>query len=216
VVALYRSRELKHRLEDGLSGIDGIRTVQANILTGNLLVIFDHQKPLEDIVWIIADRLTSTRSLVARQKEDDGMPPYVPTCRPPIAKGQAAYLTKDALRFTALPAVILGSSPLVTLPIAFVRTFALGLFHTSPILILLMSAIILMGQIVGKKEGWSRLDALYFSFVTASTIGYGDLRPTQRSTKLLSIAIGLVGLLLTGVLTAIGVNSAQKAFQKIP
>lgn len=216
VAELYRSHELKHHLEYSLNGVDGIHRVQANSLTGSLLMVFDQQKPIEDIVRLISDRLEPTRSPAHEQGEEDGVRQDAPTMHPPIPQGQVAHLSTDALRFTALPAVILGSSPLVTLPISFVRTFSRGLFHTSPILILLTAAIVLMGQIIGRKEGWSRLDALYFSFVTASTIGYGDLRPTQRSTKLLSIVIGLVGLLLTGVLTAIGVNSAQKAFQRIP
>lgn len=216
VASLYRSPEIKDRLECDLSNRDGIFSVQANVLTGSLLVIFDREKPIGDVVRLIADCLETKRPTVAGKKEDDWSPSYVPTGQPLFAAGQAVYLTGGALHFNSLPAVILRDSPLVALPNTFVRTFAIGLFHTSPILILLISLIVLMGQIVGRKEGWSRLDALYFSLVTASTVGYGDFRPTRKSSKLLSIAIGLVGLLLTGMLTAIGVNSAQKAFQRIP
>lgn len=36
-------------------------------------------------------------------------------------------------------------------------------------------------------EGWSWLDALYFSVVTLATVGYGDLVPTTPIAKLFTI-----------------------------
>lgn len=124
--------------------------------------------------------------------------------------------SSKALEFNALPIALLGSSPLILLPISFLRTFLVGLFQASPILLLFTTSIAILGLVVGKKEGWSRSDGLYFAFVTASTVGYGDLRPTQKSTKMLSILIGLLGLVLTGMVTALGVYSAQKAFERLP
>ena len=32
-------------------------------------------------------------------------------------------------------------------------------------------------------EGWSFVDALYFSVVSLATVGYGDLHPTTDATK---------------------------------
>ena len=43
------------------------------------------------------------------------------------------------------------------------------------ILLLTLAAIVTaLGQVVGKKEGWSRFDGLYWSFIAATTVGYGD------------------------------------------
>lgn len=36
-------------------------------------------------------------------------------------------------------------------------------------------------------EGWSKIDALYFSVMTMSTVGYGDLAPTTDNSKLFTI-----------------------------
>ena len=43
-------------------------------------------------------------------------------------------------------------------------------------------------------EGWSVIDALYFSVVTLTTIGYGDLVPTGDAAKLFTITYSLVGI----------------------
>ncbi len=43
-------------------------------------------------------------------------------------------------------------------------------------------------------EGWSLLDALYFSVVTLATVGFGDLTPTTDLAKLFT-----VGYIITGI-----------------
>jgi len=45
--------------------------------------------------------------------------------------------------------------------IQFLTTFGDGLFYAAPILLFLIFLIVLLGQMIGRKEGWSRLDALY-------------------------------------------------------
>jgi voltage-gated potassium channel len=213
IIPLYRSPLLKHRLESRLPGADGIRTVHGNELTSSLLVMFDRDKSLDDVIHLIADALEipvppankrGIRTALVRLPNDLS------------DTSEAICLSSRALVINALPVTILASSPLVLLPVAFLRTFLLGLFQASPILILFTTSIAMLGLVVGKKEGWSRSDALYFAFVTASTVGYGDLRPTQKSTKMLSILIGLLGLVLTGMVTAMGVYSTQKAFERLP
>ena len=43
-------------------------------------------------------------------------------------------------------------------------------------------------------EGWSYLDALYFSTMALTTIGFGDFAPTSNETKLFTIAYALIGI----------------------
>lgn len=67
-----------------------------------------------------------------------------------------------------------------------------------------------LGMLVGLREGWPIGDATYFTFVTGLTIGYGDLVPEHFSTRLMAVMIGLSGILLTGLVAAVGVRALQE------
>ena len=97
----------------------------------------------------------------------------------------------------------------------FLHMFALGMYYASPILLFLMLLITLIGQVIGRREGWSRVDAVYYAFITATTVGYGDFHPRYIFGKFGAICIALLGLLLTGIVVAIGVKAANVAFQEI-
>ena len=43
-------------------------------------------------------------------------------------------------------------------------------------------------------EGWSWIDALYFSIITLTTIGYGDFSPQTTAGKLFTIAYVILGI----------------------
>lgn len=43
-------------------------------------------------------------------------------------------------------------------------------------------------------EGWSWLDSIYFSVITISTIGYGDITPKTDAGKVITIFYVLCGL----------------------
>jgi Ca2+-transporting ATPase len=53
VAPLHRSPDLKKALESQLSGKNGIRSVSANILSGNILVLFDPDRDLSHIVAMV-------------------------------------------------------------------------------------------------------------------------------------------------------------------
>lgn len=55
------------------------------------------------------------------------------------------------------------------------------------LLFLLVTMLIGSTLFYSSIEGWSRIDALYFSVMTMSTIGYGDLVPTTDNSKLFTI-----------------------------
>ena len=101
------------------------------------------------------------------------------------------------------------------LTIVFLRDFVLGLWVMFPLLFSLLVAISWLGLIVGRREGWSRLDSIYWSFVTATTLGYGDLRPAKSSSKLIAILIAFLGLILTGIVIAAAVQATNTALKQL-
>ena len=53
-------------------------------------------------------------------------------------------------------------------------------------------------------EGWSWIDALYFSVITLTTIGYGDFSPQTTAGKLFTIGYILVGIgMILGFINAV-------------
>ena len=98
--------------------------------------------------------------------------------------------------------------------ITFLTLFSWSVYLLAPILIMLLIIVLMLGLIVGRMESWSRFNALYWALVTALTVGYGDIRPLKKPSKVLSIVIAWCGILLSGLLVAITVKAASIALEK--
>jgi hypothetical protein len=62
-------------------------------------------------------------------------------------------------------------------------------------LLLWVIIILLVGMIFYRQvEGWSWLDALYFSVITLSTVGYGDLSPDTPAAKIFTMVYIFSGI----------------------
>jgi len=82
---------------------------------------------------------------------------------------------------------------------------------TWPVLSAILGVQLALGLLTGFVEGWSFGDAVYFTFITGLTIGYGDLVARQTLTRVLAIGIGFSGLFLTGLIAAIAVHAMRSA-----
>ena len=65
-------------------------------------------------------------------------------------------------------------------------------------------------------EGWSVIDALYFSVMTMSTIGYGDFTPTTTFSKIFTIifAVLSIGVFVAVVSKIVTIILAEKKASK--
>lgn len=99
--------------------------------------------------------------------------------------------------------------------IEFLRVFLSDLIYASPVLGSLLILICVLGMIIGKIEGWSLSDSLYHAFINATTVGYGDFRPSRGHAKFLAVVLAFVGLIFTGMVVAVALHAANEAFDLV-
>ncbi|HVQ57669.1 MAG TPA: potassium channel family protein [Solirubrobacterales bacterium] len=74
------------------------------------------------------------------------------------------------------------------------------------------AALVLTGTLFyWRFEDWTIVEALYFSVVTLTTVGYGDLHPTTTETEIFTIFYILTGI---GVFVALLASVAQQYIEQ--
>lgn len=81
-----------------------------------------------------------------------------------------------------------------------------------PLLATIALLITTLGVVVGFIESWGRFDSIYWAFITATTVGYGDIRPLKRVSRVLSVLIALIGFTFTGIIVALAIDAATRSF----
>ena len=95
----------------------------------------------------------------------------------------------------------------------FFRALGHAIHLTWPVLSTILVVQVVLGLLIGFVEGWSVGEAIYFTFTTGLTIGYGDIVPRQALSRAFAIGIGVSGLVLTGVIAAIAVHAMRTALR---
>ena len=95
----------------------------------------------------------------------------------------------------------------------FLHNFYQVLWKTRAIIFGLFALLVVDATAIAYFEKMPFTDALYFTFVTGLTIGYGDLVPTTLLGRLVAIFTGLQGILITGLVTANAVFALRKTME---
>jgi hypothetical protein len=79
-----------------------------------------------------------------------------------------------------------------------------------------LMVVIVGGLIIGRLEGWSVCDSIYYSLVTASTIGLGDFSPQTKGGRIMAIIMIPTLVAAAGeVLAGIGLTLVERRQRKI-
>lgn len=93
----------------------------------------------------------------------------------------------------------------------FVRYFVVYLHFVRGVLIALIGMVVLCAVLLMLAEGWGFGASLYTAGITALTIGYGDITPKTVAGRVISVVIGLFGILYTGLMVAVASRALASA-----
>ena len=94
----------------------------------------------------------------------------------------------------------------------FIFNFFRIIWNFRPIFLTLFIFLIICAAVIALIEKLPFVDALYFSFITGLTIGYGDIVVKTFLGRVVAILIGFIGVLSTGLLVAAAVYAVQKTY----
>jgi len=96
----------------------------------------------------------------------------------------------------------------------FCRNFLRLLRYVRGVLLALFLVLFICALLIGQVEGKGLGEALYFTFVTGLTIGYGDIVPVTAAGRLLSIVAGVVGVIFVGIVVAVATRALRDAVEE--
>ena len=97
----------------------------------------------------------------------------------------------------------------------FMRCFIRVIWYLRSLHLALIALILGGGITVGAVENIPLADAVYFAFITALTVGYGDLVPHTGMGRLISVLLGFVGIIFTGLVVGGATHAVREAWEEI-
>ena len=87
------------------------------------------------------------------------------------------------------------------------------LYELSGALAAIGLVIVAAGVLVSRFDKLPLGDAIYFAFITAFTVGFGDLAPKSHGARVVAVALSFMGLILVGIVVAVAVHALGLALQ---
>ena len=89
------------------------------------------------------------------------------------------------------------------------KNLAIIYWHIGGIVLWLQGTIVAGGVAIAYLDGKPISDSLYLAFITALTIGYGDMAPETALAKVIAIVIGFLGITFTGIVVAASLKALE-------
>jgi voltage-gated potassium channel len=97
----------------------------------------------------------------------------------------------------------------------FVRHFFHYAFYVRGILFGLLMLLVLGAVAISHLEDIPLGESIYFAFITGLSIGYGDISPVTSTGRVVSVFIGMLGMLLTGMTIATATRALADTVKEI-
>lgn len=97
----------------------------------------------------------------------------------------------------------------------FLAFFGKMLVMTTPIWGVTLLAVVGLSWLFAVAEGIGFGEALYFSCITALTIGYGDVVPATALGKVMSVVMGVFGVITTGIIVAVALQAIRMTYDDV-
>jgi len=83
--------------------------------------------------------------------------------------------------------------------------------HLKSVLLFLIMLIVISAAVISQVENLPFGEALYFSFITGLTIGYGDIVVKTPFARLIAVLLGLIGMITSGIIVAVSIRAVEKS-----
>lgn len=95
----------------------------------------------------------------------------------------------------------------------FISYFIKYIWVVRHVMLSLVLLVVIGAVILSLVEQISLGNSVYLSFITAFTIGYGDLTPATTVGRILSVVIGLIGIIFTGLVVAVSTRALASTIE---
>jgi len=99
--------------------------------------------------------------------------------------------------------------------ISFSYHFFLIIGHFHAVFLSLIALIVGAAAVFTHIEKMPFDDALYFSFITGLTIGYGDIVVKTPIGRIIAVLLGLIGIVFTGLMVAAAIRAVGESMRDI-
>ena len=83
------------------------------------------------------------------------------------------------------------------------------------VLLFLITLIVISAAVISHVEDLPFGEALYFSFITGLTIGYGDIVVKTPFARLIAVLLGLIGMIASGIMVAASIRALERSLKEL-
>jgi len=83
------------------------------------------------------------------------------------------------------------------------------------VLLFLITLVVISAAVISHVEDLPFGEALYFSFITGLTIGYGDIVVKTPFARLVAVLLGLIGMITSGIMVAASIRAVERSLEEL-